>query len=365
MRSQVELARALFGLRVEVPRADRMVVPLSAFISAGRHAGVGLVPTDQDERRQIGSFGVGGVRGRPVVGLGVGGGGKRELLPGDFEPDPVDEGPDDGEAEPPEPVVPAEPVPGGGLSVVARRVVAVHVTADTAAGSSTSELRAFGPFGGGFRIRSLAVFPLAGVQVGQYFDVLVSADGDTTDVALATGTSIFRPVLGVPPVPDGTNAGAVPLEALRLTDLFEVLQGGQFIKVVVSFVAPAVALPDVSFVFEIDELSGAASPVTARARPRPRARKMAVGSAGGPSGATVEAVAMPVPPAPAAWAAVLPHAAGASAGGAAAGPAGASYVPAVTYFGLAGNAGLVHYDPQAAALDGAGGLPAPVWFHKG
>jgi hypothetical protein len=205
--------------------------------------------------------------------------------------------------------------------------------------------------------------PLAGVQVGQYFDVLICGDGDTTDVALPTGTSIFRPSLGLPPVPDNALAGAVPLSALRLTDLAEVLVGNQFVKVLVSFTAPAVALPDVSFLFEIDELSGSRSSVTPRPRVRARVVKVVESGAGAAvvESVPVEAAFVPVvPAAPAAW---LPHTVGVGAVAAGAAGGGAAYVPTTGYFDPRGSAALRRYDPGAAAIDGVGQAVPPNWFH--
>lgn len=355
MLSQSVLSEALHGARVEIPRADRRLVPLSAFVSQGRRPGAGL-----GERER-------GARGGPRRGVGGGGGGAafpspRDILPDDFAPgvpvvdkDAADEGAS-------KVVCCVAAGVGDRLGVVSHRVVAVHVTAATGGGSATSELRAFGPFVGGFRIRSLAVIPLAGVQTGQFFDVRISGDGSTADVANPSGTSVFLPVLGSPPSPDDVARAAVPLEALRLSELAEVLVAQQFVKVLVSFRAPAVALPDVSFVFEVDELAAARSPVIPRVVPRGRAPRVASVVPAIAGAVVSEVVPEAVRAGVVALAVVLPHTAvpAAVVAGAA---SEVGYVPAVGYFEPIAAAAVRGYDPSSGGVAGAAAAPAPAWVH--
>ncbi len=329
-------------------------MPLSAFVSLGRSGGVG---------------GVGG-RGGYEYGGGLGGGVgfasgsvKRASLPKDFAPG------GEGVVEGGEGAAGA----GGGAgaagaaapveSVVARRVWSVHVTQDTVGGAVASEIRVFGPLSRRCRLHSLAVIPLAGVTAGQFFDVLVSGDGDTTDTANPTGSSIFSRVRGTLPLPDNDVGVSVPVSTLRLTDVADVLSAGQYIKVFVYFRAPAVALPDVSFVFELDELAGRTSTVVARVVPRVTAPVVVEGEVVSASPAAEVTPRVVVPALVEAGGAVLPAAALALLGRPAAGGGEGAAVPVVPLFDPAAAAAIRVFDPAAAVLERGAGSVDPEWFH--
>lgn len=241
------------GLRVEIPRWSREPVPLAQELARGA-GGVGR----KTRRFSLGEIPPGA------------------RLPGQPEPLP-----------PFPPVPPVVPVPPGappvgeeppGLpppaprptepTVVQTRIVAFHFSADITSGAAASELRVFGPLPWGFRVREIHLVPLAGVTVGQYVDVLVSADLDTADVAAPSGVSILRPLANQTslPSPDNQFGVAVPLTEVVMMAPFVVRDGGSGIKVRQFFTAPAIGLADLDVVVVVDEF--AAEPLAPIPTPR-------------------------------------------------------------------------------------------------
>lgn len=130
------------------------------------------------------------------------------------------------------------------------------VTAETSGGTADTEVRVFGPIGHPFKIIEVAVVPLGGAVVGTFFDVLVGADGDTADTTAPQGGSIFRRPTNFTllTAPDKSGGVAIPVESTVFRPGYVVRSAGQFVKVRVYAVTPAVAIPSVQVVVSIEEL---------------------------------------------------------------------------------------------------------------
>jgi hypothetical protein len=131
-----------------------------------------------------------------------------------------------------------------------------HLTENIAGGSTTSEIRVFGPIANAFIVRQIWINGDSGVTAGQFLDILVAGDGDTTDVLAPSGESIFPLLegLGSIPTPDGQRGIAIPPVALDLRLSQRVDLAGRWLKVQSLFVAPALALPNVHVTITIEHM---------------------------------------------------------------------------------------------------------------
>lgn len=158
------------------------------------------------------------------------------------------------------PVGPAPPVPPA--APISPRVpgtlqaVNFHLTGDIAGGSATSELRVYGPVGVPFILRRLWINGDSGVAPGQFLDVLVSADGDTTDTATPSGESIFPLLsgLGALPAVDAPRGIAIPAQLLDLDMSYRVDTGNRWLKVMQSFQAPALGLANIHVTLIVERM---------------------------------------------------------------------------------------------------------------
>lgn len=101
--------------------------------------------------------------------------------------------------------------------------------------------------------KALWIVPYAGVTPGQYLQVLKSTDDDVANSATPTGSIIGADMgrTGVYPSPDNTRAIPVPV-GQTLLDTFRLgWSGGAYIKIRLFFVAPAIALPQLSVMLSI------------------------------------------------------------------------------------------------------------------
>lgn len=154
---------------------------------------------------------------------------------------------------------PSQPFPTGPLGdiVIRRTPIVMHFTGDIAGGAAASELRAFGPVANPFRIRSIEIIPFSGVQLGQFLDIIISTDDDSTDTETPSGFSIFPLLLnfGTLPAADQQRGIQIPVEAFDIPISFMNPLTKQTIKARVFFAAPALALPNVDVLLIIEELS--------------------------------------------------------------------------------------------------------------
>lgn len=131
-----------------------------------------------------------------------------------------------------------------------------HLTGDIAAGAAASELRVYGPVGVPFIIKQLWINTDSGAAPGQFLDVLISQDGDTTDTATPSGTSIFPLLDGVGniPDPDKERGVAIPVTDLNLNLSHRIDHGDRWIKVRQYFIAPAAALANLHVTIIIERM---------------------------------------------------------------------------------------------------------------
>lgn len=230
------LAPALHGIRVEIARWARRTIPYGLDIESGLLDGQspperrgGYLPAPRDY-----------VPGMPPDGTGEPPTGSPNPLPGGGSPQPSCCAPQ------PEPSAP------GYL-----RTLNLQITADTLASDPSFEVRLTPAFAHPFRIRKLEITPLAGVQVGQYLDVLVTSSSDMSDAAAFEGSSVFEPpsMLGDIPTPDNQRALAVPVQAITFGELGPIFAAGQLIKLVQFFTAPAIALAKIGVTLAVEELT--------------------------------------------------------------------------------------------------------------
>lgn len=153
---------------------------------------------------------------------------------------------------------------GAGVRVLRRTPVNFHFTGDIAGGIAASELRVFGPVPNPFDIRTIEVNPVSNVQPGQFLDILISNDDNSTDVALPTGISIFPQLAGFPNLPAGDQQRGAKILAAHfdIPISFRVTNGNMSIKIRSFFVAPAIQLANLSVTLIIEELTGISEDTT-------------------------------------------------------------------------------------------------------
>lgn len=264
------LAPAVYGMRVEIPRVARRLLPYALDIESG-----------------IGEGNVARVINPRYLPAPSGG---SPLPPPVYTPPtyqyPPGAAPPPGVVTPPGTVAPpvasppgvgappvVVPAPGGEFPIPSapgyRRAFNLQFTADTSGSLSTQELRVTPAIGHPFRVTEIAVTPLAGVTVGQYIDVLVVANAELVDESAFLGSSLFEnpAMLTSLPAPDGQRGIAVPLQTERFTNLGPIFAGGQQIKAVLYFVSPAVSLPLLSVTLVVEEVLDSTPPPPARVPP--------------------------------------------------------------------------------------------------
>jgi hypothetical protein len=131
-----------------------------------------------------------------------------------------------------------------------------HLTGDIAAGAAASEIRVAGPVGVPFIIRELWINTDSGAAPGQFLDVLISGDGDTTDTATPTGESIFPLLNGLAaiPAPDAERGLSIPANFLGIKLAYRVDSSDRWIKVRQYFIAPALALANIHVTVIIERM---------------------------------------------------------------------------------------------------------------
>lgn len=133
-----------------------------------------------------------------------------------------------------------------GCACIARpRTLTFHLTGATSGGEALVESRTGPRMERPFLIKSLSWIPGAGVTNGQFIDLLISSDDDTTDVLVPTGSSVFQGPPNVATLPVGDADVGLPVSdfPFDIPCAFRVDQTGKTIKIVSRFQAPAAAPP--------------------------------------------------------------------------------------------------------------------------
>lgn len=301
MVDQLQLGRAAFGLRTEIPRRLGASVPLAATITMGKFAGLSSANLGSDPPIEVGPppAALPPVSGdTPMPGGMISDGGIPAPGGGVLEPPPgggmisdggipapapggsgVSDGgipaPSGGGGSAPAPGPPPAPLPGscgcGGGRVIGSRAVNFHFTQATSGGTAASEMRVFGPIANPFRIKEVVVSPTLPGAPGQYVDVLVSPDGDTSDTVTPTGQSIFSQVVTPQGLtaPDADVGVGVPQSDLSIQHGLGVFSAGWFVKCRAYFLSPASAMPILHVLVIIEEVDMSAIDVTPRPGPLP------------------------------------------------------------------------------------------------
>lgn len=117
-----------------------------------------------------------------------------------------------------------------------------------------------------FEITSFAWVPSGATVPGQFIDLLVSSDDDTTDTATPTGQSIFQGPQNVQSLPAGDADVGLPVgdDPFSLPHAFQVNETGRTIKVVARFQAPAAAPPSGHVVLVVKEYEALPPPIAPR-----------------------------------------------------------------------------------------------------
>lgn len=147
---------------------------------------------------------------------------------------------------------------GPGIRVLRRTPVNFHFTGDIAGGSAVSELRVFGPVPNPFDIRTIEVNPISNVEPGQFLDVIISNDDNTTDTVTPNGISIFPQLAGFGNLPaaDQQRGAKILATHFDIPISFRVTNANMSIKIRSFFVAPAIQLANLSVTLIIEELTG-------------------------------------------------------------------------------------------------------------
>lgn len=176
------------------------------------------------------------------------------------------------------------------------RTLTFHLTGATSGGSAAVEVRTGPRMERPFLVKSLSWVPASASGAGQFVDVLVSSDDDTTDTATPTGSSIFQGPQNLSGLPAGDADVGLPVsdQPFEIPHAYRVDQTGRTIKVVARFQAPAAAPPSGSVVMVIEEFDVAPPPIVVRPPVVPPPSPVPPGGPGpGPGG---EAPPPPPPP---------------------------------------------------------------------
>lgn len=177
------------------------------------------------------------------------------------------------------------------------RTLTFHVTGVTAGGSSAGEVRVGPRMERPFLIRSVTWVPVGSSTPGQFFDLLVSADDDGSDVAAPTGQSVFQGAQGLSGAPAGDGDAGLPAGngSFEVPSAYRVEQTGRTLKVVTRYQAPALAAPAGHVVVVVDEYDAAPPPIVPRP-PVVEPPPVVPPPDGGGGGGGPEAPVVPVPP---------------------------------------------------------------------
>lgn len=146
------------------------------------------------------------------------------------------------------------------------QTIAFHFTADSGGPEATAEIRVSRRIPREFCITEIQILPVAAINVGQFVDILISSDDDTTDTATPTGTSIFDTLQGLSTVPAQDRDRGIPMTADPYDLQTPILCGqqNQVIKVQSRFIAPAGALPLFHVVIVLRQYDNFAQPLDPR-----------------------------------------------------------------------------------------------------
>jgi hypothetical protein len=146
------------------------------------------------------------------------------------------------------------------------RTLTFHLTGATGGGSAAVEVRTGPRMERPFLISSISWVPAAATTAGQFVDLLVSSDDDTTDTATPTGQSIFQGPQNVSALPAGDADVGLPVgdQPFDIPHAFQVNETGRTIKVVARFQAPAAAPPSGSIVLVVKEFDASPMPIDPR-----------------------------------------------------------------------------------------------------
>lgn len=146
------------------------------------------------------------------------------------------------------------------------RTLTFHLTGSTSSGSALVEVRTGPRMERPFLIRSLSWVPSGATSPGQFVDVLVSSDDDTTDTATPTGSSVFQGPQGLSGLPAGDADAGLPVADVpfEVPTAYRVEQTGKTVKVVTRYQSPALSPPAGHVVLVVDEYDVPAPPITPR-----------------------------------------------------------------------------------------------------
>lgn len=176
------------------------------------------------------------------------------------------------------------------------RTLTFHLTGATVPGAAAAEVRTGPRMERPFLIRSLSWVPSAATGPGQFVDLLVSSDDDTSDTATPTGSSIFQGPQNVSGLPAGDADIGLPVADVpfEVPTAFRVEATGKTLKVVARFQAPSTAPPAGHVVLVVDEFDIPAPPISVRPPVVPAPPPVAPPVGGG----DVPPVQVPAPTAP-------------------------------------------------------------------
>jgi hypothetical protein len=151
------------------------------------------------------------------------------------------------------------------------RVLTFHFTTDTPGSNPNQETRVSPVIGNPYRIRSVAIMPIANAQAGQYLNIRQSATADDSDAAATDGQPIFEGVQLFPGMPteDMERGMGIPEESTVVDCLGPVQPAGSVLKVTTSFVPPATNLPVVDVLIIVELLTAYVPPPYAPPPPTP------------------------------------------------------------------------------------------------
>jgi len=146
------------------------------------------------------------------------------------------------------------------------RTLTFHLTGAVSGGSTVREVRVSPRLDRQALIRSIELVPVAGTAVGQFIDVLISQDDQTSDASAPLGYSIFEGPQGIAGLPVEDQDVGLPVvdHAYDVPLSYWISDLGQTLKVVGRFAAPATAPPACHVVIVLEEFDGTSSPIEPR-----------------------------------------------------------------------------------------------------
>jgi len=146
------------------------------------------------------------------------------------------------------------------------QAVSFHFTADSGGAETTAELRVSRRIPREFCITEIQILPVAGVEIGQFIDILISSDDDTTDTLTPSGTSIFDTIQGLGGLPAQDRDRGLPVTARNYDIVQPILcrEQNMVLKVQVRRAAPAAALPLIHVVIVLRQYDNFLQPMDPR-----------------------------------------------------------------------------------------------------